>query len=68
MKFVINKKRRKKKKIMCSLVAQSCCISLETRLVLKSDYTCIKQFSIFVCVTVVLANVSCGLIDVQAAT
>ena len=46
---------------------RSCCISLETRLVLNSDY--IKQFSFFVCVcvTVVLADVSSGLIDVQAA-
>ena len=53
--------------LMCSLVTGSCCISLETRLVLNSDY--IKQFSFFVCVcvTVVLADVSSGLIDVQAA-
>ena len=50
---------------MCLLVVRSCCISLETCLTLKSDY--IKQFSFFVCVTVVLADVSCGLIDVQAA-
>ena len=33
---------------MCSLVTRSCCISLETRLVLNSDY--IKQFSLCVCV------------------
>ena len=49
---------------MCSLVTPSRCISLETRLVLNSDY--IKQFSFFVCL--VLADVSWGLIDVQAAT
>ena len=33
--------------VMCSLVTRSCCISLETRLVLNSDY--MKQFS-FLCV------------------
>ena len=33
--------------LMCSLVVRSCCISLETCLILKSDY--IKQFFLCVC-------------------
>ena len=52
--------------LMCSLVTRSCCISLETGLVLNSEY--VGPFYIFFCVTFVLADVSCRLIDVQAAT
>ena len=47
---------------------RSYCISLETRLVLNSEKNKLGRFLFFFCVTVALANVSCGLIDVQAAT
>ena len=51
---------------MCLLVTRSCCISQETRLVLNSEYI-LGHFFFFFCVTVVLADVSCRLIDVQVS-